>query len=55
MANLADRIIIATDNHKFLIWLKVFGAEVEMTLDTHTSGSDRIAEVAERHPEIDLL
>jgi 3-deoxy-manno-octulosonate cytidylyltransferase (CMP-KDO synthetase) len=30
----------------------MFGAEAEMTSDHHTSGSDRIAEVVERHPEI---
>ena len=30
----------------------MFGAEAEMTLESHNSGSDRIAEVVERHPEI---
>ena len=51
-ANLADRVIIATDNKQIYESAQMFGAEVEMTLDTHTSGSDRIAEVVERHPEI---
>lgn len=49
---LADRVIIATDNDQIYQAALDFGAEVEMTLDTHTSGSDRIAEIAERHPEI---
>lgn len=55
MANLADRIIVATDNQQIFDEAQEFGAEVEMTLDTHTSGSDRIAEVVERHPEIDYV
>ena len=55
MATLADRVIIATDNEEIYNAAELFGAEVEMTLDTHTSGSDRIAEVAERHPEISYI
>lgn len=55
MANLADRIIVATDNQQIFDEAESFGAEVEMTSDTHTSGSDRIAEVVERHPEIDYI
>ena len=51
-AQLADRVIIATDNEKIYETSLMFGAEAEMTLDTHNSGSYRIAEVAERHPEI---
>lgn len=49
---LTDRVIIATDNDQIYQTALDFGAEVEMTLDSHTSGSDRIAEIAERHPEI---
>lgn len=49
---LADRVIIATDNEQIYQTALDFGAEAEMTLDTHTSGSDRIAEIVERHPEI---
>lgn len=55
MTNLADRVIIATDNQMIYDTAESFGAEVEMTLDTHTSGSDRIAEVVERHPEISYI
>lgn len=54
-ANLADRVIVATDNEKIYETALMFGAEAEMTLDTHTSGSDRIAEVVERHPEISYI
>ncbi len=48
----ADRVIVATDNELIFNACKDFGAEVEMTSSEHKSGSDRIAEVAERHPEI---
>lgn len=51
-ATLADRVIIATDNEKIYETALMFGAEAEMTLESHNSGSDRIAEVVERHPEI---
>ena len=54
-ATLADRVIIATDNEQIYETSLMFGAEAEMTLDTHNSGSDRIAEVAERHPEIGYI
>jgi len=54
-ANLADRVIIATDNVQIYETALLFGAEAEMTLDTHNSGSDRIAEVVERHPEIGYI
>lgn len=54
-ANLADRVIIATDNEQIYETSLLFGAEAEMTLDTHNSGSDRIAEVVERHPEIGYI
>jgi len=54
-ANLADRVIIATDNQQIFETAEGFGAEVEMTSEEHTSGSDRIAEVVERHPEISYI
>lgn len=49
---LVDRVMIATDDERIFNVCKDFGAEVEMTSTEHKSGSDRIAEVAERHPEI---
>ena len=55
MTTLADRVIVATDNQQIYDTAEAFGAEVEMTLDTHTSGSDRIAEVAQKHPEISYI
>ena len=51
----ADRVIVATDNELIYNACKDFGAEVEMTSSNHKSGSDRIAEVAQRHPEIGYI
>ncbi len=50
-----DRVIIATDDERILNACKSFGAEVEITSAEHKSGSDRIAEVAKRHPEISYI
>ena len=50
-----DRVIIATDDERIFNACKKFGAEVEMTSTSHKSGSDRIAEVASRHPEIGYI
>ena len=52
---LVDRVIIATDDDRIFNACKEFGAEVEMTSTAHKSGSDRIAEVAKRHPEIEYI
>ena len=52
---LVDRVIIATDDDRIFNACQKFGAEVEMTSNTHKSGSDRIAEVASRHPEIKYI
>ena len=53
--NKIDRVIIATDDERIFNACKEFGAEVEMTSKDHKSGSDRIAEVAKRHPEIGYI
>lgn len=53
--NNIDRVIIATDDERIYNACKGFGAEVEMTSTEHKSGSDRIAEVAQRHPEISYI
>ena len=51
----ADAVIIATDNQEIFDTAKSFGADVEMTSENHKCGSDRIAEVAERHPEFEII
>jgi 3-deoxy-manno-octulosonate cytidylyltransferase (CMP-KDO synthetase) len=45
----ADEVLIATDDLLIVSAGHSFGAEVIMTASTHTSGTDRIAEVARAH------
>jgi len=42
------RIVIATDHEEIYRCAQNFGAEVYMTRDDHASGTDRLAEIAER-------
>ena len=54
-AKLADMIIVATDDERIFNAVKAFCGGVEMTSVNHKCGSDRIREVAERHPEISYI
>lgn len=44
-----DQVLIATDDDAIAAASRVFGAPVQMTLPTHLSGTDRVAEVAGNH------
>lgn len=44
----ADEVVVATDDRRIVEAVRAFGGEACMTGDQHRSGSDRIAEVAER-------
>lgn len=46
-----DIVVVATDDERIYKKCIEFGANVEMTDDTHQSGSDRIGEVAKRHSD----
>ena len=50
-----DYVIVATDDERIFDACKKFGADVEMTSTEHKSGTDRIAEVVERHPDIKYI
>lgn len=54
-SKLADIIIVATDDERIFNAVKEFGGNVEMTSVNHKCGSDRIREVADRHPEISYI
>ncbi|MBR5555623.1 3-deoxy-manno-octulosonate cytidylyltransferase [bacterium] len=54
-AKLADIIIVATDDERIFNAVEEFGGNVEMTSINHKCGSDRIREVADRHPEISYI
>lgn len=51
----ADEVIVATDHEAIYNCVKSFGGDVEMTKVDHKCGSDRIAEVAERHEDFDYI
>lgn len=49
-----DPVIVATDDARIADAARSFGARVELTLASHPSGGDRVAEVAARLPD-DLI
>lgn len=49
-----DRVIVATDDERIRRMVEGFGGEVQMTRADHPTGTDRLAEVAERI-ETDLI
>lgn len=54
-SKLADAVIVATDSEEIFNTVKKFTDNVEMTSKDHKCGSDRIREVAERHPDFDYI
>jgi 3-deoxy-manno-octulosonate cytidylyltransferase (CMP-KDO synthetase) len=48
-------VIVATDDLRVLKVAEKFGAQVERTAVGHPSGTDRVAEVARRHPEAAII
>jgi 3-deoxy-manno-octulosonate cytidylyltransferase (CMP-KDO synthetase) len=47
-ASLVSRVIVATDDERIASAVRSFGGEVEMTSPSHSTGTDRLAEVAAR-------
>lgn len=47
-----SKVVVATDSQLVADCARNFGGEVEMTRSNHTTGTDRVAEVAERYPEM---
>lgn len=54
-AKYIDKVVIATDSDEIFQIAKGFGANVEMTSTEHQSGSDRIAELARKNSDWDLI
>jgi len=50
-----DTLIVATDDERIAGAARGWGAAVEMTSATCASGTDRVAEVARRHPAADIV
>ncbi len=50
-----SEVIVATDDDRIFEHVHSFGGKAVMTASTHQSGTDRCAEVAEKHPEYDVI
>lgn len=51
----ADKVIIATDDEKIIKRAKQFTNDVELTSKKHKTWSDRVAEVAKKYPEYNIV
>lgn len=54
-STLQDIVIVATDDIRIKEAVEAFGGLCEMTNPNHKCGSDRIAEIASRHPEFEYI
>lgn len=55
-ASRAQRVVIATDDDRIAEAIKAFGGDFVMTDPNHATGTDRLAEVAEKHlSDMDLI
>lgn len=54
-ASLPAEVIVATDDERVAAAVKSFGGQVVMTDANHATGTDRLAEVARKHPDIDVI
>ena len=50
-----DQVIVATDSHEIADIISQIGGEVEMTDSEIKTGSDRVAIVAKKYPDIDVV
>lgn len=50
-----DQIIVATDDTRIVKAVEGFGGVVELTDAGHATGTDRVAEVAERHEQANFI
>jgi 3-deoxy-manno-octulosonate cytidylyltransferase (CMP-KDO synthetase) len=50
-----DEVVVATETERIAAAVRAFGGTVEMTSPEHPSGTDRVAEVAGRHEEADVV
>lgn len=50
-----DEVVVATDSPEIAARVRDFGGTVELTRADHVSGTDRVAEVAERYADSDVV
>ncbi len=54
-AKTLNQVIVATDDQRIYDHVKSFGGDVMMTSKSHRSGTDRCAEVAAEHREVEIV
>ena len=54
-ATAPQRVIVATDDDRIVAAVEAFGGEALLTATDHPTGTDRLAEVAEAFPAVDLV
>ncbi len=54
-SQIAEQVFVATDSQQIVDVVEGFGGQAILTDANHQSGTDRIAEFAESHPEFELL
>lgn len=54
-SKLISEVIVATDDARIEAAVKAFGGKVEMTSESHTSGTDRCGEVLSRNVDYDIV
>ncbi|MBN8563388.1 MULTISPECIES: 3-deoxy-manno-octulosonate cytidylyltransferase [unclassified Leptolyngbya] len=50
-----SHVVVATDSAEIADCVQSFGGAVEITSSDHATGTDRVAEVAERYPDIEVV
>ena len=54
-ATIPQQVVVATDDEKVFQAVQQFGGKVVMTSSEHQTGTDRLAEVASRYAEVDVI
>jgi 3-deoxy-manno-octulosonate cytidylyltransferase (CMP-KDO synthetase) len=54
-SNVFTKVVVATDSQLVVDRVIDFGGEVELTSSDHSTGTDRVAEVATRYPEFSVV
>lgn len=54
-SRLADKVVIATDDHRIADAARVFNAVAAITSPEHPSGTDRVAETAKSYPQHEII
>lgn len=50
-----SQVVVATEDERIAEVVRGFGGQVELTSPHHPSGTDRVAKVAERYPEAEVV